>query len=160
MSEQSMSTPVSAPDVLLNQPLSRQLDVDIESTILEPVSHSYNSTTGGISVFQIPQKGILRARGSLIRFSLTSLEANNVVGYNFSVGGAGCINRITAKCGGTIISQSDRSAHYMNVKQNFKSQEIKEGVIDARHMSSHNLDLNIASAKIGNAFRSIFPAIV
>ena len=44
MSEQTItSTPVNAPDVLMNQPLTRQMDVDIESTILEPVSHNYNT---------------------------------------------------------------------------------------------------------------------
>ena len=149
MSEQTITaSPVGAPDVLLNQPLTRQLDVDIESTILEPVSHNWNTTTGGTTVFQLPAKGVLRARDALIRFSLTSLEGNNLVGYNFSVGGAGCINRITAKCGGIIISQSDRSAHYMNIKQNFMSQDKKEGLIDGRHCSSHNLELNVAKSKI------------
>ena len=44
MSEQTITaTPVNAPDILKNQPLSRQVDVDIESTILEPVSHNFNS---------------------------------------------------------------------------------------------------------------------
>jgi len=152
MSEQTITaTPVGAPDVLLNQPLTRQMDVDIESTILEPVSHNYNTTTGGTTVFQLPMKGVLRARDALLRFSLTSLEGNNLVGYNFAVGGAGCIIRITAKIGGTIASLSVRAAHYLNIKQNFMKQDKKEGVIDGRHCSSHNVELNVASAKIGTA---------
>ena len=75
MSEATMtSTPVGAPDVLMNQPLSRQMDVDIESTILEPVSHNYNTANGGTTTFILPAKGVLRARDALIRFQLTSLE--------------------------------------------------------------------------------------
>jgi len=144
------ATPVATPDVLLNQPLSRQLDVDIESTILEPVSHNYNTTTGGTTVFQLPAKGVLRARDALIRFQLTSLEGNGLVGYNFAVGGAGVCNNITAKCGGIIISQSQRCAHYMNIKQNFMAHEKKVGLLDSRHCSSHDFELNVANGKIGN----------
>jgi len=152
MSEQTITaTPLATPDILLNQPLSRQLDVDIESTILEPVSHQYNTTTGGVTVFQLPAKGVLRARDALIRFSLTSLEGNGLCAYNFAVGGAGCINQITAKCGGIIISQSQRAAHYMNIKQNFMAHEKKVGLLDSRHCSSHDFELNVASAKIANA---------
>ena len=151
MSEQTItSTPVNAPDVLMNQPLTRQMDVDIESTILEPVSHNYSTNTGGTTVFQLPAKGVLRARDALLRFSLTSLEADGSNAYNFAVGGAGCINRITAKIGGTIASQSVRAAHYLNIKQNFMSQDKKEGVIDGRHCSSHNVELNVACGKINN----------
>jgi len=142
------STPIAAPDVLMNQPLSRQMDVDIESTILEPVSHNYNTTNGGTTTFILPAKGVLRARDALIRFQLTSAEGNNLVGYNFAVGGAGCINTITARCGGTIISQATRSGHYMNIKQNFMEHEKKVGILDARHCSSHDFELNVANAKI------------
>ena len=149
MAEQTMtSTPVAAPDVLMNQPLSRQMDVDIESTILEPVSHNYNTTNGGTTTWILPAKGILRARDALIRFQLTSAEGNNLVGYNFAVGGAGCINNITARCGGTIISQAQRVGHYMNIKQNFMEHEKKVGILDARHCSSHDFELNVANAKI------------
>ena len=149
MSEATMtSTPVAAPDVLMNQPLSRQMDVDIESTILEPVSHNYNTANGGTTTFILPAKGVLRARDALIRFQLTSLENNGGVGYNFATGGAGCINTITAKCGGSIISQNTRAAHYMNIKQNFMEHEKRVGILDARHCSSHDVELNVANAKI------------
>lgn len=155
------STPVAAPDVLMNQPLSRQMDVDIESTILEPVSHSYNSATGGTTSWILPAKGILRARDALIRFQLTSTENNNVVGYNFATGGAGAVASCTAKCGGSIISQSQRAGHYMNIKQNYMEHEKKVGILDARHCSSHEVELNVANAKIatgrGNlAFQQLY----
>tara|TARA_R110002126_G_scaffold936_2_gene5619 strand:- start:4868 stop:6508 length:1641 start_codon:yes stop_codon:yes gene_type:complete len=148
MSEQANGTPVATPDVLMNQPLARQMDVDIESTILEPVSHNYNTTNGGTTTFILPQKGVLRARDALIRFQLTSQEGNNLVGYNFAVGGAGCINTITARCGGTIISQNTRAGHYLNIKQNFMEHEKRVGIIDARHCSSHDVELNVAQATI------------
>ena len=156
MSEATMtSSPVGAPDVLMNQPLSRQMDVDIESTILEPVSHSYNTATGGTTVWILPAKGVLRARDALIRFQLTSTEGNNLVGYNFATGGAGCIDTITAKCGGSIISQSQRAAHYMNIKQNFQEHEKKVGILDARHCSSHDVELNVANAKIATGRQNL-----
>ena len=50
MSEQTItSSPVNAPDVLMNKPLSRQVDVTLETSILEPVSHNFNSFTGGFT---------------------------------------------------------------------------------------------------------------
>ena len=46
MSEQVITaTPVNAPDILRNQPLSRQVDVNLETSILDPVSHQYTSAT-------------------------------------------------------------------------------------------------------------------
>ena len=62
MSEQTITaTAVGAPDILKNIPLSRQVDVNIESTILEPVSHNYTSANGGRSTFNLPAKGVLDA---------------------------------------------------------------------------------------------------
>tara|TARA_R110002074_G_scaffold35678_8_gene97415 strand:- start:5210 stop:6898 length:1689 start_codon:yes stop_codon:yes gene_type:complete len=152
MSEQTItSTPVNAPDILKNQPLSRQVDVEIESTILEPVSHNFNSATGGRTTFNLPAKGVLDCPNASIVFSLTSNEANNSTAYNFSAGGVGCINRVTARCGGLIISQVEQAGQYGWIKTNFMSQGVKEGVMDARHISSSGVELSVAQAKIANS---------
>lgn len=152
MSEQTITaTPVNAPDILKNQPLSRQVDVDIESTILEPVSHNFNSQSGGRSVFNLPAKGVLDAPNASIVFSLTSDEGNATTAYNFSAGGVGCVNRVTARCGGLIISQVEQAGQYGWIKTNFMSQGVREGVIDARHHSSSSIDLSVAQAKIANS---------
>ena len=152
MAEQTITaTPVNAPDVLRNQPLSRQVDVELETTILEPVSHQYTSASGGRTTFNLPPKGVLDAPNAAIVFELISQEGNGNVAYNITAGGLGMINRITARCGGLIISQVENAGTYGWIKTNFMSQGVREGVIDARHMSSSNLDVSVASAKIATS---------
>lgn len=152
MAEQTITaTPVNAPDILMNQPLTRQVDVDIESTILEPVSHRYTSASGGRTTFNLPPKGVLDAPNASIVCSLTSDEGNGIIGYNFTSGGLGLVNRVTARCGGIIISQVEQAGQYGWIKTNFMSQGVKEGVMDARHHSSSNVELSVAQAKIGTS---------
>lgn len=142
------SSPVNAPDVLMNLPLSRQVNVELESKILEPVSHNFTSATGGRTTFNFPAAGVLDSKNAALVFQLTSLETNDSIAYNFAVGGAGCIRQMTCRIGGNIASQITNCGQYMNIKQNFMPQEIQEGVMDARHCSSHGLALNTAMAKI------------
>ena len=71
------ATPVNAPDVLLNQPLSRQVNVELESKILEPVSHQFTSAIGGRSVFNFPAAGVLDSKNAALIFQLTSTEGND-----------------------------------------------------------------------------------
>tara|TARA_R110000851_G_scaffold7589_1_gene29392 strand:+ start:552 stop:2231 length:1680 start_codon:yes stop_codon:yes gene_type:complete len=152
MSEQTITaTPVGAPDILMNQPLSRQVDVELETTILEPVSHNYTSASGGRTTFNLPAKGVLDAPNAAIVVELISAEGNGNVAYNVSAGGLSLINRITARCGGLIISQVEQCGTYGWIKTNFMSQGVKEGVMDARHLSSNALELSIANAKIATA---------
>ena len=149
MAEQTITaTPVNAPDVLLNQPLSRQLDVDIETTILEPVSHNYTSASGGRTTFNLPPKGVLDAPNAAIVFELRSLEGDQNVAYNTACGGLGMVQRCTARCGGLIISQIENAGTYGWIKSNFASQGVKEGVLDARHISSSCVDVRVAAGKI------------
>ena len=152
MAEQTIqATPVNAPDILMNQPLSRQVDVELETTILEPVSHNFTSATGGRTTFNLPAKGVLDAPNAAIVFELTSTEGLGVSAYNITAGGLGCIERITARCGGLIISQVENAGTYGWIKTNFATQGVREGVLDARHMSSSNLDVNVAGAKIATS---------
>ena len=152
MSEQTITaTAVGAPDILKNIPLSRQVDVNIESTILEPVSHNYTSANGGRSTFNLPAKGVLDAPNASIVVALTGTEGASALAYNFLAGGMGLINRITARCGGLIISQVENAGQYGWIKTNFMSQGVKEGVMDARHHSSSGVELAIAQAKIANS---------
>ena len=152
MSEQTIqATPVNAPDILMNQPLSRQVDVELETTILEPVSHNFTSASGGRTTFNLPAKGVLDAPNAAIVFELTSTEGLGLSAYNITAGGLGCIERITARCGGLIISQVENAGTYGWIKTNFATQGVREGVLDARHMSSSNLDVNVAGAKIATS---------
>jgi hypothetical protein len=149
MSEQVItSTPVGAPDILRNQPLSRQVDVNLETNILEPVSHSYASAQGGRTTFVLPPKGVLDAPNAAIVFEVQCPAADLLTCFNYANGGLGMIDRITARCGGIIISQVENAGQYANIKQNYASQGVKEGILDYRHLSSQGVELSIAPAKI------------
>jgi len=134
--------------VLLTRALTRYSDVGLESTILDPVSQSYVSVTCGLSPFVLPAKGVLDCPNAAIVFEMTCPAANELVAFNYSAGGLACVDRITARCGGTIISQVENAGQYANIKQNYRSQAVKEGIMDYRHLSSNGVDLSIANAKI------------
>tara|TARA_R110002167_G_scaffold40146_3_gene123771 strand:+ start:208 stop:1884 length:1677 start_codon:yes stop_codon:yes gene_type:complete len=149
MTDQTITaTPVNAPDILRNQPLSRQVDITLETTILEPTSHRYDSASGGSTTFILPQKGVLDAPNAAIVFELISPEGDQVVGYNLQAGGLGMVRRITARCGGTIISQCELAGHYANLKSHFSSQNVREGVLDSRHISSNRFERRVTPQKI------------
>ena len=149
MSEQVLTaTPVGAPDILRNQPLSRQVDVNLETNILEPVSHSYASAQGGRTTFVLPPKGVLDAPNAAIVFEVQCPAADLLTCFNYGNGGLGMIDRITARCGGIIISQVENAGQYANIKQNYASQGVKEGILDYRHLSSQGVELSVAPAKI------------
>ena len=136
MSEQTITaTPVSAPDVLLNQPLSRQVDVELETKILEPVSHQYVSANGGRTTFVLPASGVLDAPNCALVWELTSTEADGCLTYPFWAGGLAMLSQMTCRVGGQILSQVDNVHRYATIRNNFKSQAEKEGVLDARHGS-------------------------
>ena len=157
MSEQSITaTPVAAPDVLLNQPLDRQVDVELETKILEPVSHQYNSATGGRTTYLIPATGVLDAPNCALQWELVATEANGCLTYPFWAGGLALIESITCRVGGQILSQVENAHRYATIRNNFKSQAIKEGVLDARHGSMNAIRNRAANALLatGSANRS------
>ena len=146
MSENTITaTPVNAPDVLRNQPLSRQIDVEIESNILEPVSHSYASATGGTTRFTLPVKGVLDSKNTTLAFELNSADA---LGYPINIGGAACVERCTLYCGGQVISRIVNSNLYNYIKNGFKDQAVKTGILDVRHQTSSELLLDTLPGKI------------
>ena len=92
MAEQSITaTPVAAPDVLLNQPLDRQVDVELETKILEPVSHQYNTATGGRTTYILPATGVLDTPNVALQWELTANEGAGELTYPFWAGGLAII---------------------------------------------------------------------
>ena len=150
MTEQTITaTPVNAPDILRNAPLGRQVDINLETNILEPVSHSFNTATGGRTVFVLPAKGVLDSGNAAITFELTNpTEADFATTYNVWAGGLGCVQRITCRCGGQILSQVENAGMYATLKSGYASQDVKEGILDSRHYSKNRFENRIAPAKI------------
>lgn len=145
----SNSVPQGVPDILqIGQPLDRQVDVEIETNLLDPVSHQFASPTGGTTTWVFPAKGVLDNRNAAVVFELNA-NANNEIGYPFHGGGLSCIRRATVRCGGVILSQCDNCAQYAQIKTNFNyTPDEKVGILDARHKSSNNLELRVAPAPI------------
>ena len=162
MSEQTITaTPVNAPDILLNQPLSRQVDVELETKILEPVSHRYDSATGGRTTYILPASGVLDAPNCALVWELTADEANHCLTYPFWSGGLALIERMTCRVGGQILSQVENAGKYATIKNNFKSQSQKEGILDVRHGSMNtcrNRPANalLATGSADRAFHQIY----
>jgi len=144
MTDQTITaTPVNAPDILRNQPLTRQVDISLETTILEPVSHSYDGLSGR-TTFVLPQKGVLDAPNAAIVFEMiTAVDGDQTCAYNLQAGGLGMVRRITARCGGNIISQCELAGQYANIKSHFASQNVREGVLDSRHLSSNRFERRV-----------------
>ena len=146
MAEQTITaTPVNAPDILRNEPLSRQVDVEIESNILEPVSHSYQSASGGTTRFVLPKKGVMDAPNTTLAFELNSVDA---LAFPINVGGAACIERCTLYCGGQVMSRIVNSNLYNFVKNGFKDQAVKNGILDVRHQTSTELLMRTLPGRI------------
>ena len=100
---------MSVPDILIPQPLERAIDVNVETNILEPVSHQYDVRTGGVTRFVLPAKGVLDAPNCTINFELVNGDAltagtdQNTI-YPIWAGGLGCFQKITCRVGGQILS--------------------------------------------------------
>tara|TARA_R110002020_G_scaffold100495_1_gene237536 strand:- start:2815 stop:4476 length:1662 start_codon:yes stop_codon:yes gene_type:complete len=151
MAEQTItSTPINAPDILRNQPLSRAVDVEIETQILDPVTFNYASASGGRARWVIPQKGVFDAPECALVFELTnSAMYDNVLAYPLHVGALSMIKQATLRCGGVIMSQVNNCNLYSVAKMQFKNQAVKEGVYDVRHMSHYKYRNRVQNAKIG-----------
>ena len=162
MAEQVLtSQPVAAPDVLLNQPLTRQVDVELETKILEPVSHRFNSADGGRTTYIFPQTAVLDAPNCAIVWEFTSTEANQCLSYPFWAGGLAAISSMTVRVGGQILSQVEDVGRYATIRNNFNQQAFKEGVLDVRHGSMNKIRNRPANAKletgsVDEAFHQIY----
>ena len=149
MAEQSFTaTPVGAPDILRNIPLSRAVDVELETQILEPVTFNYNSGTGGSVRFVIPQKGVMDAPNTTFVMEMTHAAAANDTAYPLHIGGLSMIKTATLRCGGVIMSQVNNLNMYSVAKMQFKNQAVKEGIYDIRHGAHYKYRNRIQNAKI------------
>ena len=138
------SQSANIPDILMPKPLQRAVDVNVETNLLDPVSHQYNSITGGTTRFVLPARGVLDSPNATINFEIVNGDqnANGTNGTtmfpNWS-GGLGCFRRVTARCGGNIISQVDQAGLYATIKTGFSSQAFRANVLDVHHSSSNQV---------------------
>jgi len=157
--------PVNAPDILMNRPLDRQVDVSIETNILEPVSHNYVSANGGRTRFVFPKRGVLDASECALAFELLDTNAagpnaNNLC-FPLSSGGLATVNRCTLRCGTQILSQVVNAGEYGTMKTGFNTYGYKTGILDAYHYSSQVvrnrvLPAQIAAGAASQAFHQIY----
>ena len=132
---------MSVPDILIPKPLERAVDVNVETNILEPVSHQFDVQTGGVTRFVLPAKGVLDAPNCTINFELV----NGIAGmgndqntmYPLWSGGLSVFKKITCRVGGQILSEINEAGLYATMKTGFNSQDYRANVLDVRH-SSHN----------------------
>ena len=70
----STTTFVDPPDILRPQMLERAVDVEVETNILEPVSHQYTSRDGGHTRWVFPAKAVLNAPNAAMVFEIVNGE--------------------------------------------------------------------------------------
>lgn len=133
---------MSVPDILIPKPLERAVDVNVETNILEPVSHQFDVRTGGTSRFVLPAKGVLDAPNCTINFELVNGDVNTAgtdqnTMYPVWAGGLGCFKKIVCRVGGQILSQVDEAGLYATIKTGFNSVDYRSNVLDVRHSSSN-----------------------
>ena len=149
------------PDLLQPGRKERAVNVQVETNILEPVSHQYTSSSGGVTRFVLPSKGVLDAPSTALCFEVVNGEAagqgaDSNLAFQLTVGGVAMINRITVRCGGQILSRVDQCGLYQVVKSQFKSQQFRENVLDVRHASSNGLHTKILPNPAGTAAQGGF----
>ena len=141
-------------DILKPQQLERAIDVEVETNILEPVSHQYTSRNGGQTRFVLPAKAVLDAPNAALTFEIVNGEAagegvDRRLAFPLMTGGTAMIRRMTVRTGGQIISQVNEVDLYNTVKNVFKSNAYKRNVLDVRHASSNSQKLKILQLQSG-----------
>mgnify|MGYP003147252729 CR=1 FL=1 len=139
----------------------RAVDVSVETNILEPVSHQYTSTGGGVTRFVLPAKGVLNAPTTALCFEVVNGEqagdgTDSRLAFQLDAGGIAMLNRITVRCGGQILSRVDEAALYNTIKNKFKSQQFRENVLDVRHASCNAVKTRILPNPAGEAAQAGF----
>ena len=147
---EEFQTPVS---LTTNQ---RAVNVSVETNILEPVSHQYTSTGGGVTRFVLPAKGVLNAPNTALCFEIINGEAagggtDSNLAFVLDSGGVAMLSRITVRSGGQILSRVDEAALYNSIKNKFKSQQFRENVLDVRHASMNAMKTKILPNPSGEA---------
>tara|TARA_R110000868_G_scaffold126534_1_gene333706 strand:- start:513 stop:2192 length:1680 start_codon:yes stop_codon:yes gene_type:complete len=143
-------------DILKPQQLARAIDVEVETNILEPVSHQYTSRNGGSTRFVLPAKAVLDAPNAALTFEIVNGEATGEgtdrrLAFPLMTGATAMIRRITCRTGGQIISQVNEVDLYNTVKNIFKSNAYKRNVLDVRHGSSNSQKVKILQNQSGAA---------
>lgn len=149
------------PDLLTPEARQRAVNVSVETNILEPVSHQYTSSGGGVTRFVLPSKGVLNAPSTALCFEVVNGEAagdgtDSRLAFQLTCGGVAMLRRITVRCGGQILSRVDECALYNMIKNQFKSQQYRENVLDVRHASSNALFTKILPNPAGSAAQAGF----
>ena len=151
----STTTYVDPPDILRPQMLERAIDVEIETNILEPVSHQYTSRDGGHTRWVFPAKAVLNAPNAAMVFEIVNGESTGEgtdrrLAFPLMTGGVAMIRRMTVRSGGQILSQINEVALYNTIKNIFKSQAYKQNVLDIRHGSQSSQKLKILRNQSGS----------
>ena len=138
------------PDVLKADAMNSEImmDVDIETALIEPTSHRFDSDSGGVTNFLIPPKGVASMADASLIFELVSDEGDGVVGYNILAGGLACVDRISLRSGGSLITETSKAGLYAMIKKLYNDQDYKTGILDFRHKSSNKVEQAVAPAKI------------
>jgi len=139
----------------------RAVNVSVETNILEPVSHQYTSSGGGVSRWVLPAKGVLDAPNAALCFEIVNGEAagegvDSNLAFALDSGGIAMLQRITVRSGGQIISRIDECALYNTIKNKFKSQQFRENVLDVRHSSCNAAKTRILANPAGEAAQAGF----
>ena len=143
------------PDILKPIPLARAVDVEVETNILEPVSHQYTSRDGGRTRWVLPSKAVLNAPNAAMVFEIVNGEGpgegtDRRLAFPLMSGGVAMIQRMTVRSGSNILSQIDLAGQYNTVKNIFKSQAYKSDVLDVRHHSQNNIKTKILANQSGS----------
>lgn len=143
------------PDILRPGNLQAAVNVEVETNILEPVSHIYNSRDGGRTRFVLPAKGVLNAPNCALVFEIVNGEGpgegtDRRLAFPLMNGAMACVERITCRSGSNILSQLEGAGLYHCIKNVFKSQTYKANVLDVRHHSQNNIKTKILRNNSGS----------
>ena len=144
------------PDILRPVALQQARDVEVETNILEPVSHIYNSRDGGRTRWVLPAKGILNAPNTAIVFEVVNGAVagggtDRRLMFPLASGGHAMVERLTVRSGSQIISQIQKAGLYNTVKTQFYSQSYRRNILDVRHHGSNSMKTKILSNNSGSA---------
>ena len=137
------------PDILLPQPLQRALNVEIETNILDPVSHNYNPATGGSTRFVLPSKAVMDSPNATINFEICNSASDATTMFPIWSGGLGCINNITCRVGGSILSRIENAGLYATIKKSHTSHSYQSNVLDIHQAASNQSNVRTINAPVG-----------
>ena len=152
---------MTIPDILQPRPLERAVNVNVETQILDPVSHNYNIVSGGSTRWVFPASGILDAPNATINFEIVSGDPQNAgtdgrLSFPLWSGGLSCFRRATVRCGGNILSQVTEAGLYATVKSGYNSHDYQQNVIDVRHCSMNGAITKVLNTQPGAAANAGF----